>query len=153
MLCKWPPSRCSSCTDGAAFSMSATTPALKCSCGANINMLVNLKVINEICHKVLSSKAQEPSIANRGETTIHETFYVFSKIICFECFVVIDQLYFYKDIFMLHHLVGMFFRYRAHMLKIQPDAWWPWVSRWGGKQTSRKTGSGRSPQGTYSFWK
>ena len=39
-------SRCSSCTDGAAFSMSATTPALKCSCGANINMLVNLKVVN-----------------------------------------------------------------------------------------------------------
>ena len=63
MLCKWPSSRCSSCTDGAAFSMSATTPALKCSCGANINMLVNLKVMSEKCKKMLSSKAQEPTIA------------------------------------------------------------------------------------------
>ena len=71
-------SRCSSCTDGAAFSMSATTPALKCSCGANINMLVNLKVMNEICKKMLSSKAQEPTIAIRGETAIHKTFYVSS---------------------------------------------------------------------------
>ena len=51
-----------------------------------------------------------------------------------------------------HHLVGMFLCYGAHMLKIQPDVGWPWISRWGGKQTSRKTGSGRSPQGTYSFW-
>ena len=52
-----------------------------------------------------------------------------------------------------HHLLGTFLCYGAHMLKIQPDAGWPWVSRWGGKQTSRKTGSGRRPQGTYSFWK
>ena len=36
--------RCSRCSDGAMFNMSATTPALKCSCGANINMLTNLKV-------------------------------------------------------------------------------------------------------------
>ena len=87
-------------------------------------MLVNLKVVNEICKKMLSSKAQEPTIAIRGETVIHKTFYVSTRLIYVSNVLSSLVRCNFIKIFLCHchHLVGMFLCYGAHMLKIQPDA-------------------------------
>ena len=101
--------------------MSATTPALKCSCGANINMLVNLKVVNEICKKMLSSKA----ITNRGETAIHKTFHFSTRLIHVSNVLSSwSNIYFCKDIFMLlTSFSGNVFVLRSSYVKNSTRRW------------------------------